>query len=228
MHSPLPDASALEAGIIEDDRPARLSVQDNVRNLLRASVFGSVHGSTVASPAATTAHQATVEDGSHPHDLLSPSGSTTSSSTATTTTSEANEISGGLFSLTTYQQQVQEMAHQSTLFNTRAVAALNHPDLSDPSMALFLQQKTEARQRRAWKRSKNRKLRYAHARARRGRWWLCLLAGLLLGAIVGICKSFLSTAILEPLLMIEQTSQSPQHPATSLRRSISCSCSASC
>ncbi|KAK4996319.1 hypothetical protein LTR66_004040 [Elasticomyces elasticus] len=39
MQSPLPDASALEAGILEDERPSRFSVvQDNVRNLLRASV----------------------------------------------------------------------------------------------------------------------------------------------------------------------------------------------
>ncbi|KAK4543990.1 hypothetical protein LTR36_004764 [Oleoguttula mirabilis] len=192
MHSPLPDSSALEAGIIEDERPTRISrVQDNVRNLLRASVFSSIRGSTVDAPAN---HHATTEDGVrspmqsplrhhvriHPDALPSPSSQTTTSTLST----EADHVSGVLFPPTAYQQQVQEMAHQSTMFNTRAVAALVHPDMSDPSLALFLQQKTESRQQRAWKRSRNRKLRHASVTPRKSQWLLCVVAGLLLGAIV--------------------------------------------
>jgi len=138
MHSPLPDASALEAGILEDGRPSRLSrVQDNVRNLLRASVFSSINGSTLAS--LTRHQQPTVEDDNpwpaplHHHDhivpeaLPSPSSQTTTSSPGTD--ESEHEVSGVLFPPTSYQNQVQEMAHQSSMFNTRAVAALNHPEL---------------------------------------------------------------------------------------------------
>lgn len=51
MRSPLPDSTNLEAGILEDARPSRLSrVHSNVRELLRRSVFGSVHSTPVASP----------------------------------------------------------------------------------------------------------------------------------------------------------------------------------
>ncbi|KAK5121108.1 hypothetical protein LTR85_005592 [Meristemomyces frigidus] len=192
MHSPLPDSSALEAGIIEDERPTRISrVQDNVRNLLRASVFSSIRGSTVDAP---VDHHATVEDDVrspmqsplqrhvriHPDALPSPSSQTTTSSATT----ESERVPGILFPPTAYQQQVQEMAHQSTVFNTRAVAALIHPDMSDPSLALFLQQKTESRQQRAWKRSRNRKLRHASGRHRKSQWLLCVISGLLLAAIV--------------------------------------------
>lgn len=200
MHSPLPDSSALEAGIIEDDRPSRLSrVQDNVRNLLRASVFSSDRASTMASP---RHHQPTAEDDDirspmqsplqrhvymDPEMLPSPSSQTTT--TTHTSTMETDHVPAGiLFPPTIYQQQVQEMAHQSTMFNTRAVAALTHPDLSDPSMAVFLQHKTESRQRRAWKRSRNRKLRHAESGRRSSQGVLCVVAGLLLGAIVATCE----------------------------------------
>lgn len=197
MHSPLPDSSALEAGILEDERPSRISrVQDNVRNLLRASVFSSIRGSTLNSP---IDHHATVEDdvGSsthfprnhhvriHPDALRSP----LSETTASTTAMDINHVPGVLFPPTAYQQQVQEMAHQSTMFNTRAIAALIHPDMSDPALALFLQQKTESRQQRAWKRSRNRKLRHASAGRKRSHWLLCVVAGLLLAAVVATCES---------------------------------------
>jgi len=198
MHSPLPDSSALEAGILEDERPSRLSrVQDNVRNLLRASVFSSIRGSTsVASP--TRLHQPTVEDElrsplhsplqRHVHIQTEAPPSPSSQTTASITASSDYDVPGMLFPPTSYQQQVQEMAHQSTLFNTRAVAALNHPDMSDPSLALYLQQKTESRQQRAWKRSRNRKLRHARTRGGRCQWLLCVVSGLLLAAIVATCE----------------------------------------
>ena len=198
MHSPLPDSSALEAGIIEDERPSRLSrVQDNVRNLLRASVPSSFRGSVLGTP---LAHRATVEDGER-SPLQSPLrrnvrveiGALPSPSSSRTTYSspgsETHDVSGVLFPPTSYQQQVQHMAHQSNMFNTRAIAALTHPDLSDPSVAVFLQHKTEDRQRRAWKRSRNRKLRHAESGRRKTcSWLLCIVTGLLLAAIVSTCK----------------------------------------
>ena len=50
MRSPLPDSSNLEAGILEDAVPSRLScVHDNVRDLLRQSVFGAFHVSPTSS-----------------------------------------------------------------------------------------------------------------------------------------------------------------------------------
>ncbi|KAK0278789.1 hypothetical protein LTR35_009054 [Friedmanniomyces endolithicus] len=170
MHSPLPDSSVLEAGIIEDQRPSRLSrVQDNVRHLLRASIPTSFRSSVICAP---RAHGATVEDADRTPlqsplrrhvridvgVLPSPSSATTSESTLA---DEGAGVPGILFPPTSYQQQAEHVNHQSTMFNTRAIAALTHPDLTDSSMAIFLQQKTQERQNRAWKRSKNRKLRYA-------------------------------------------------------------------
>ncbi|KAK0249498.1 hypothetical protein LTS09_015419 [Friedmanniomyces endolithicus] len=170
MHSPLPDSSVLEAGIIEDQRPSRLSrVQDNVRHLLRASIPTSFRSSVINAP---LAHHATVEDADRTPlqsplrrhvrinigVLPSPLSATTSESTMA---DERAHVPGVLFPPTSYHQQAEHVNHQSTMFNTRAIAALTHPDLTDPSMAIFLQQKTQERQDRAWKRSKNRKLRHA-------------------------------------------------------------------
>ena len=197
MHSPLPDSSALEAGILEDERPTRLSrVQDNVRNLLRASVFSSIRGSTVIPSPTHTTHQHDDRD-LYPrqsvhvhiqteHEVLSTPLS--ASTTSTASTEEQHHVPGVLFPPTLYTRDTEAMAHQSSLYNTRAVAALDHPDMSDPSMALFLQQKTERRQRRAWKRSRNRKMRCAPARSNASQWLLCFISGLLLIAIVGTCK----------------------------------------
>jgi len=204
MHSPLPDSSALEAGIIEDSRPSRLSrVQDNVRNLLRSSVFSSVRGSTAAaSPSHVQVTHSDDDDDdndmnplprlsvharivSDPEVIPSPSSETT---TSTAFTEEEHHVPGVLFPPTTHTQNIQETGHQSTLFNSRAVAALHHPDMSDPSMALFLQQKTESRHQRAWKRSRNRKLRYASTKRSGSHWLLCFVSGLLLAAVVGTCE----------------------------------------
>ena len=197
MHSPLPDSSALESGIVEDERPSRLSrVQDNVRNLLRTLVLSSIRSSMIRPP---PPHQAKVEDDGRstlqsplqrhvrvaPEVLPSPSNRP---STATSSPTDGHHpLAGALFPPLSYQRQVQEMAHQSTMFNTRAVAALTQPDLSDPSLALYLQQKTDDRQRRAWKRSRNRKLRQSDGRRSTAAWAVCVIAGLLLAGIVATC-----------------------------------------
>ncbi|KAK1027563.1 hypothetical protein LTS16_021387 [Friedmanniomyces endolithicus] len=198
MARPLPDSSVLEAGIIEDQRPSRLSrVQDNVRHLLRASIPTSFRSSVINAP---LAHHATVEDADRTPlqsplrrhvrinigVLPSPLSATTSESTMA---DERAHVPGVRFPPTSYHQQAEHVNHQSTMFNTRAIAALTHPDLTDPSMAIFLQQKTQERQDRAWKRSKNRKLRHAGGKRNMWSWLLCLVSALVLAAVVAICES---------------------------------------
>lgn len=198
MHSPLPDASALEAGILEDETPSRLSrVQDNVRYLLRNSRFGSIHSSPQASPTRNkhnvncglpTPPESPTRMQRQAH-VLSPSTESTASTTSPTASPQGGQIQGILFPPTSYQHAVQQMAHQSALFNTRAVMALNHPDLSDPSLAVYAQQKAERRQQRAWKRSRNGSKRHVAVQAGSSQCVLCVLAALLLSAIVATCTS---------------------------------------
>lgn len=185
MHSPLPDSSALEAGIIEDARPSRLSlVQDNVRNLLRSSVFGSVHSSPVTSPThAQPSLRPVIAPLRSPVLPETPATAvpslteTTSTNTSQSTLPNPQHIPGVLFPPVSY--------HQSTLFNTRAVAALDHPDLSDPSLAVFLQQKTEKRQQRAWKRHRSKR---SKSRGKDIQWIVCLLLGFVLAGLIGTCE----------------------------------------
>lgn len=229
--SPLPDSTALEAGILEDERPSRLSrVHDNVRELLRTSVFGSVASSPTspvhrnqnavsslppvflapsAPDAALRSHPPSPVFGHHvpgrPAEALpSPTESTASDSTAATAESvhsRARCIPGS------YYRNIQRMAHQSTVFNTRAVAALNHPDLSDPSLEDLTQQKAQRRHHRGWVRSRSgdststgssSSHRSSHGKSRRRRvaskavgsqGLFCVLAALLLAALVATCMS---------------------------------------
>ncbi|EME46017.1 hypothetical protein DOTSEDRAFT_70125 [Dothistroma septosporum NZE10] len=200
MQSPLPDSSALEAGILEDDRPSQTSrlsrVQDNVRNLLRTSVFGSVKISptTPSHPPAlrtNSVHIASLCSPAQPEVLPSPS------SAATPPARYPQAPRGERLSLlppTEFREQVQRMAHQSEMFNSRAVAALNHPDLSDPSITDLSQQKEQTRQRNAWTRPKKRTRRSKAAkRAAGSRRVLCLLASLLLAALVATYVSIATT-----------------------------------
>ncbi|KAK4627568.1 uncharacterized protein CLAFUR5_11809 [Fulvia fulva] len=199
MHSPLPDSSALEAGLLEDDRPShssRLSrVQDNVRNLLRTSIFGSVKSSptTPTHPPAlrtNSVHVVSICSPNEPEVLPSPT------EVATPPARYPQTSRGELFPPTQYQQQVQEMARQSMLFNTRAVAALNHPDLSDPSVTELSQVKEQSRPRIGWTRPKKRSRRTKAARRAAGsRGVLCLLASLLLAALVATYVSIATTEV---------------------------------
>ncbi|KAK3701612.1 hypothetical protein LTR37_015363 [Vermiconidia calcicola] len=207
MHSPLPDASALEAGIVEDTQPSRLSrVQDNVRNLLRNSRFGSVQTSPPATPPRNQHHHQqqqwnalptppqspTRYPRTPPQPLPSPSAESSASTLSPPSTPSNEEVPAVHFAHSSIRHTLQQMAHQSALFNTRAVAALDHPDLSDPEVAVYVQR----RQRGAWKRSRNgsghghgRKRRHVVApRARHeagsSGCLLCVLAALLLSAVV--------------------------------------------
>ncbi|KAF2721372.1 hypothetical protein K431DRAFT_73340 [Polychaeton citri CBS 116435] len=226
MNSPLPDSSQLEAGIIEDSRPSRLSrVQDNVRDLLRNSAFGSVRGSPSASPSShwartprirnTPLHSPLRSPPAQPEVLPSPNESSMSDedsacSSSTTSPFQSNqEVPGILFPPTThqsYQQAVQHMAHQSALFNARAAAAINHPDLSDPSLTSLEKEKSEHHHRHAAARQGSRqhsahRSRHQHnnssissnrhtlIRRNASSWILSVLSGLLLSALVATCRS---------------------------------------
>lgn len=188
MHSPLPDARALEEGILEDEHPSRLSrVQDNVRNLLRNSRLGSVYSSappTTAAPSnlaeLNTGMPTPPQQQSYPpEDAAEPS------------FQSASCDSDDMPASSEYRHAVQQMAHQSSLFNSRAVAALNHPDLTDPSLEAHLrQQKAEHRQRNAWKRSRHGAARKRKVAVELGssQTVMCVFAALLLSAIVATCE----------------------------------------
>lgn len=195
MQSPLPDATTLEAGIIEDERPSRLSrVHDNVRNLLRTSMLGSVHSSPrltspVASPRFILTHPALWRE--RPSEVLpSPStesvASTDSSSSASSTASKQSQRSTDmLLPPRGFNRACREVAHRSAMFNTRAIAALNQPNLSDPSLASIIHADAQERQRHAWKRSKRR---HTHAQSNAPQWLLCVVIGLALGALLATCR----------------------------------------
>lgn len=191
MHSPLPDSTALEAGILEDSPPSRLSrVQDNVRNLLRSSMLASVRSSPrtsaiIAAPDHASIQHAPAWQTTTPQPMASPS-----TESITSTDSDGSESSKSsqhstdmLIPQRSYQQAI---AHHSVLFNTRAVAALDHPDLSDPSLAIMIQNEAKKRQRHAFRR-------HAHRRAATHRvmatWLLCVGLGLGLAALVATCTS---------------------------------------
>lgn len=205
MHSPLPDSSALEAGILPDDQPSRLSrVQDNVRNLLRASILGSpirsappttpTHPAGIPpTPPETPTHSPPLR--AHPEVLPSPTASPTSTTSSASLTHheadlEANTATG-LFPPPSYPSPL--LARMSAFFTGRALAALNHPDLDlqgsgggDPGAAVLAQRRAEKRQRRAWKRKRS------GAGSREGggsgQCVLCVVAALMLASVVATCE----------------------------------------
>lgn len=196
-NSPLPDARALEEGILEDEVPSRLSrVQDNVRNLLRSSRLGAASIST-APPGPPT--QLNKNDFSTTPQSPTPSQLANIDPSPPSPT-EADEGEGDE-TTTEYQERVQQMAHQSSLFNSRAVAALNHPDLTDPSLEAHLRQhKAEHRQRNAWKRSRSSRSGSGRGKTRtttvgalagelgRSQGMMCVFAALMLSSVVATCK----------------------------------------
>ncbi|KJX99124.1 hypothetical protein TI39_contig372g00014 [Zymoseptoria brevis] len=201
--SPLPDTSALEAGIIQDEQPSRLSrVQDNVRNLLRTSVFGSVASSPTTPARPVTgrnqpgAFYPIVIPTSRPAQTQPSSFS--SVSTPTHYTSSPLEIPPPAATYQTTGQANRSTHYQSTLFDGRAVAALNHPDLSDLFVESLSQQKARQQQRSGSGSRRSQK------QSHRGRWTakkaacsrvlLCVLAALLLGALVATYISIATTA----------------------------------
>lgn len=198
MHSPLPDSSVLEAGLIEDPVPPILSrVQDNVRNLLRSSHFSAIVDDDlpplprrgrlgVAKEVATPerAHSRSLPS-SVVEVVESPSsGSTTSIPTTSTptTTMPQPAVPGVLFPPSTYTQDLRREAHHA---GSESVAMLSHPDLTEQSSTTYVQHKSERRQQQSYKRSKANKRR---AQAGSGQSIFAVLAALLLASIVATCK----------------------------------------
>ncbi|KAF2483446.1 hypothetical protein BDY17DRAFT_147654 [Neohortaea acidophila] len=181
MQSPLPDSRALEAGIIPDEPPSRLSrVQENVRNLLRNPTFvlaSTLHsGSVAAEPERQPSHR---------HDQHMPAVPVPLHHVSRTERARV-EVPPASIPPSHDQRGVLRTVAQSTLFNSRAFAALDHPDLSDPSLFQHLR-KTHHRHRHSWKRSRRSKHSSGKSRASSSRC-LCVLTALLLGAVVATCE----------------------------------------
>lgn len=181
-----PPLRAMEAGISHDERPLRLSrIQDSVRNLLRSSTFGSER----SSPPSITDRQQNDErrpiPGVHSPDryeihrgqvLPSPSAFGTAGRRPNV------DIARPVSSL---QGRSQPSSLQSAISNSRAVTALNHPDLSNSSMESLALQKARSRQRHGSQRAKHRR---TSKRVASSRAILCVLAAVLLAGLIATCK----------------------------------------
>lgn len=182
MPSLLPDSRNLEAGIVEDPSPSRLSrVHDNVRDLLRRSVFGSVSSSprrpaayspcdppTPISPILSQRTQPTSERDHHPV----PIGSSVPAS--------HHDVPGVLFP--------PWRSRSTTVDHT--IRPYEHPDLPTSTLSAFLQQKDIERQQRqqekAWKRPKARKQKQSSGN--RAQWPVCAILAVILLGLLGTCK----------------------------------------
>ena len=139
MRSPLPDSSNLEAGILEDAVPSRLScVHDNVRDLLRQSVFGAFHVSPTSSQTNGSPHIRVLPSPvtkSEPRRELRPE-----NPAEATPVSLHGDVPGVLFPAWRREPCSPTQAH---------VAAAGHPDVSTNAMSVFmnLQQNEEQRQK---------------------------------------------------------------------------------
>jgi hypothetical protein len=182
MPSPLPDASNLEAGIVEDASPSRLSrVHNNVRDLLRRSVFGAVANSPVASPVHSP------QDRVFPYPTLRPATQRPSHQATPTgfTTSPSEDVPGVLFPSWRRQPLVSPVANTTT----RPQSPREHPDLSQNAMSDFLRQEElqqhQRRQNKAWKRHRSRRSRKPVSSIQR---IICIILGLTVLGLLGTCK----------------------------------------
>lgn len=186
MRSPLPDSSNLEAGIVEDARPSRLSrVHDNVRDLLRRSVFGSVTSTPVTSPTRSPEDRAIPTPPINPitqhttqraMPMVSPVGSTISS---------PENVPGVLFPAWRQQPCTPPVVTNESQTPT----PYDHPDLTQNTMSLFLQQKElqrhQQRQHKAWKRPRSRRSRKPVSSMQ---WVICIILGFAVLGLLGTCK----------------------------------------
>lgn len=198
MRSPLPDSGNLEAGIVEDSRPSRLSrVHDNVRDLLRRSVLGN--GSAVTSPVSPWAH-------SHDFNILpspaiakagtekqSPrSNVRPTSPTEPTPTTPPDEIPGVLFPPWRHQEPANR-PDPAVIDNTRVLTANEHPDLSSPALSIFIHQKQIERQQQAWKRRhakprKHKQERHRSPPSNAVQWTISIILACVVCGLLGTCK----------------------------------------
>jgi hypothetical protein len=183
MRSPLPDSSNLEAGIVEDARPSRLSrVHDNVRDLLRRSVFGSVASSPVASPTRSPGDRVVPSPTTHPaHQQMT----TPTHYPAVSTTSSPHNVPGVLFPAWRSQPPSPPVIND----RSHTPAPREHPDLNQNAMSVFLQKKElqrhQQRQHKAWKRPRSRKPRNTASSAQ---WVICVVLGFAVLGLLGTCK----------------------------------------
>lgn len=187
MCSPLPDSSNLEAGIVEDTVPSRLSrVHDNVRDLLRQSVFGALHISPTSSPT----------NGSTPSRVLpSPVTKPTlrrdlrpETPAETTPVSLNEDVPGVLFPA---------WRHQPCSPPPVPFATEGHPDVSPNAMSVFMGlQQNEAhrhkprQQHKAWTRSKSCRTKKRNSNTQ---WIVCIILGFTLLGLLGTCKDHFGT-----------------------------------
>lgn len=152
MRSPLPDSSHLEAGIVEDAVPSRLSrIHDNVRDLLRRSVFGSVNGSAAPSPALPSANCVLPSPVARTTTCTQPGSHNRPSPSETSPTSSFDNVPGVLFP--PWRQR--DHADASTTSVTTAASTNSHPDLEAQALSAFREQnRSKRQQQRAWKRPK--------------------------------------------------------------------------
>ena len=186
MRSPLPDSSNLEAGIVEDARPSRLSrVHDNVRDLLRRSVFGSVADTPVVSSMNSLEDRVAPNPTLHPaaHSSLRQAGPIPSPA-ASTLCSPAH-VPGVLFPPWRPQPDTLPTAYSSSLGSTPR----EHPDMNSNAMSVFLQQKERRRhkhrQQQAWKRPRSRKTKGSVSSMQ---CVICSILGFAMFGLLGTCK----------------------------------------
>lgn len=186
MRSPLPDSSNLEAGIVEDALPSRLSrVHDNVRDLLRRSVFGSVTSTPIASPMNSPENRAAPNPTTHPvaHNSLRQAAPIPSPVASSLYSSD--QVPGVLFPPWRPQPEISPTANASLQDSTPR----EHPDMNQNAMSVFLQQKNRRhhkhRQQQAWKRPRSRKSSNA---ASSSQWVVCSILGFAVFGLLGTCK----------------------------------------
>ena len=186
MRSPLPDSSNLEAGILEDAVPSRLScVHDNVRDLLRQSVFGAFHVSPTSSQTNGSPHIRVLPSPvtkSEPRRELRPE-----NPAEATPVSLHGDVPGVLFPAWRREPCSPPPAH---------VAAAGHPDVSPNAMSVFMNlQQNEAQrhkprhQHKAWMRTKSRRSKKRNSNTQ---WAVCIILGFTMFGLLGACKAYTS------------------------------------
>lgn len=183
MRSPLPDSSSLEAGIFEDVQPSRLSrVHDNVRDLLRRSVFSSVHSSPASSPQGDVLPSPAIQSAP----LHAPRQESRSSPAESATATPTDDVPGVLFPAWRHQPDIPPTGEHAS------IAARRHPDLSPRALSAFLKQK-EPRQRQkqhqhAWKRTKSHKPKKTSSNVQ---WAICAMLSFAIIGLLATCKETL-------------------------------------
>jgi len=199
MRSPLPDSSNLEAGIVDDALPSRLSrVHDNVRDLLRRSVFGSVTSTPIASPIDPSAHRTVPTPTIYPRAHDSPRQGAPIASPAGSTMCSSDEVPGVLFPPWRPQPSTLPTDNATSPESTPR----EHPDMSQNAMSVFLQQKEQRRhqhrQHKAWKRPRSRKPKSSVSNVQ---WVICSVLGFAVLGLLGTCKKRSPYFLIPPYML---------------------------